>query len=264
MKIRELNLSLQKEIVISFFVISFSFILYIVITKLLKKIFFMKISLVNSKRSKTIFTLTKSIIKYLIIIFDIVIVLAIFNFNTSGLVTSLGIAGILIGLAVQDTVKDFLSGIFILYEDQYRVGDWVEISGFNGEVIGLELKTTKIKSYTGEIKIISNRTITEVINFSKNNLLAVVDITLPFEIELNVVENAIKEIIPSLEESIPNLKGKINYLGVRSFSRDGFELRLTVLAKSLKHWEVERLIRRRIKEQLEKKKIIIPNRFKVK
>ena len=87
------------------------------------------------KKKKTIISLVKNIIKYLIMIFVVLAILSIYGVDTKGIVTSIGVAGVIIGLALQDIVKDFLAGVLILFDNHYTIGDVVTIDGFTGEVV---------------------------------------------------------------------------------------------------------------------------------
>ena len=121
------------------------------------------------KKKKTIISLIKNILKWLIYIFVILSILSVYGVDTTGIIASLGVAGLVIGLALQDIIADFVAGIFILFDDQYIIGDVVEINGFKGEVIGFGLMSTKIKNATGDVLIISNSSFKEVKNFSRSN-----------------------------------------------------------------------------------------------
>ena len=108
------------------------------------------------KRKTTIVSLIKNIIKYIIAVIVIIMVLNLYGVNTTSIIASLGAASVIIGLAFQDIIKDFLAGVFIIFDNEYAVGDWVKINDFTGEVVSLGLKTTKIKAYRGEVKSLSN------------------------------------------------------------------------------------------------------------
>ena len=114
------------------------------------------------KRKSTVVGLINNIIKYLIAIIIIIMVLNIYGVNTKSIVASIGIVGAVIGLAFQDIIKDFLAGIFIIFDNAYAVGDWIKIDNFKGEVISMGLKTTKLRAYTGEIMILSNSSFNKV------------------------------------------------------------------------------------------------------
>ena len=124
-----------------------------VVTAIIKKI--SKNKYVDNKK-KTIISLIKNIIKWLIFIFVTLSILSVYGVDTTGIIASLGVAGLVIGLALQDIIADFVSGIFILFDDQYTIGDIIEINGFKGEVIGFGLMSTKIKKYTGDVLILAN------------------------------------------------------------------------------------------------------------
>ena len=145
------------------------------------------------KKKKTIISLIKNIFRYSIYIFVILSILSVYGVDTSGILASLGIAGLVIGLALQDIIADFVAGIFILFDDQYIIGDIVEINGFKGEVIQLTLKSTRLKSATGEVMILANRMITDVINHTIENSLAVVDLEVSYNADLDKTEKILKD-----------------------------------------------------------------------
>src|SRR5699024_1893706 len=107
---------------------------------------------------------------------------------------SLGVVGVVVGLALQDILKDFIAGFTIMLENQYTVGDTVTIGTFKGEVISLSLKTTKLKAYTGEVNIIANRNVIEVINHSIENSLAVVNVSVDYSEDIEKVEKVLNEL----------------------------------------------------------------------
>src|SRR5699024_10540910 len=104
-------------------------------------------------------------------------------------------AGVAIGFGVQSLVRDVISGFFIVFEDQFSVGDYVIASGVEGEVEEIGLRTTKIKSCTGEQNVIPNGNITQVVNYSIHNCLAIVDINILYENDVTTAENIIEDVI---------------------------------------------------------------------
>ena len=123
----------------------------------------------EKKRRQTTIHLCQNILKYAYAIITLIILLQIFGVNTKSLIAGLGIAGVVIGLALQDALKDIISGMAIIMDDYFVVGDLVEIKGFKGTVISLGLKATKIQNENGAINILTNRTIDNVINYSKKS-----------------------------------------------------------------------------------------------
>ena len=251
---------LSREVIGTILVIAFSILLYEILKSLIKEMLRINFTRINESKNKTIEGLIFSIMKYVIIIIDVLIILNLYGVDTNAIIASLGVVGIVAGLAVQDTLKDFVSGVFILAEDLYRVGDTVKIGDFKGEVIYLGLKTTRVKAYTGEIKMISNRNITEIINYSKDNSLAIVDVATEYSESTAKIEKVLTDLCERLSKEIPNLKGDVELLGIVSLGDDSVQFRIIAPTEPMEHFAVERLIRKEVKEQFKKNKINIPFR----
>ena len=249
---------LIKEIVAPILIIFFSIIIYKIIKNIVTKTFSLKLNKTNAKKQETLIGIINNIIKYFIMIIALIMILNVFGIDTKTLITSLGVVGLVAGLAVQDLLKDIISGVSIIFENQFYVGDTIEVNGFKGEVIHLGIKTTKLKSYTGEIKIISNRNITEVINYSLSNSLAVVNFQVSYEDNTEKVENVLKNLCTQLTKQLDNIKGEVQLLGVTKLNDSGVDYRITVETLPLKHFEIEREILKKVKVELEKNNITIP------
>lgn len=249
---------LIKEIVAPTLIISISILIFGIFKRITKKIIESKAGFGDVKKHKTILVLINNVIKYLILIIDILLILEVFHIDTKTVVASLGVLVGVIGLALQDSLKDFLAGFFILFENQYKLGDYVTIGDFTGEVIALGMKTTKIKSYTGNVKIISNRFITEVINHSLKDSLAVVDVPVGYEEDTEAVEQILKKICAKLSKEIEELTGKVEVLGVEQLDDSSIVFRVVAPCKPMTHYRVQRELRKKIKVMLEFNQITIP------
>lgn len=247
-----------KEIVGPIIVILFFYILYMIIKKIMKKSIKLQLSKVDLRRKKTITNILLNIIKYLFVIIAILIILSIYGINTSAIITSLGVVGVVVGLGFQDIIKDFLSGISIIIENQFTLGDTVTINNFKGEVIFLGLKTTRLKAYTGEIKIISNRNIQEVINHSLGMSLAIIDIPVSYDEDQKKIEKILTDLCVKLTDELLNINGKVNLLGINSFEESAIVYRITVETKPMKHFEIQREILKQVKMEFDKRKLEIP------
>ena len=210
------------------------------------------------KRAKTINSLIINVIKYVIIVFEIIAILANFGINVQSILAGVGITAAIMGLAFQDIVKDFLAGISIIMEDQYEIGDTVEVNNFMGEVIALGLKTTRIRNYKGQTLIIANHTINQIINYNLNNSLAVVDISVGYDYDSDKVEATLNKMAENLYKKIPKATGKINILGINELEASGVIYRVTVETLPAEHIGVERLLRKEIKKTLDEANIKIP------
>lgn len=248
---------LIKEVIAPIIIILSSLLIYFVIKRILKRVF--KIRKSATKKEKTIYSLINNIIKWFIIIIAFLMILDVFGVDTKTLVASLGVLGLVVGLALQDILKDFISGLFIIFENQYCIGDVIEVKGFKGEVINLGLKTTRVRSYTGEVKIIPNRNVEDVINYSQMSSLAVVDVSVAYEENYDRVEKIVNNLLEKLnKKKIPNVKGDIKLLGITKLGDSSIEIRIVVETASYEHFEVERILRKEIKLAFDKENIKIP------
>lgn len=200
-------------VIISFII---SIVIYVIISLIINLTLKIKIAKIETSKKKTIASLSKNVFKYIIFIFEIIVLLKIFDFDTSTLVASIGLMGAVIGLAFQDLLKDLITGIFIIVEDQYRIGEIVFIDSFKGEVIFLGLKSTKLKSTNGDIKIIPNGKIVNVVNYSREKNEITAKLNVSGENDIALVEKVIDNIMEELKKHKKIYK--CLYLGINKLS----------------------------------------------
>ena len=225
-----------------------------VVKLIIKKI--SKNKYVDNKK-KTIISLIKNIIKYLIYIFVVLSILSVYGVDTSGIIASLGVAGLVIGLALQDIIADFVAGIFILFDDQYTLGDIVEINGFKGEVIGFGLMSTKIKNATGDVLILSNSSFKEVKNFSRNNSVLLINLDVSYDTDIDKLEKVLND----MEEEVlkfENVIGNYKLLGVNEFSSSSIKYLVSLECKANCQYQIKRDYLKLVKKLFDKNKIEIP------
>ena len=247
-----------KEVVGPILVICISILINGVIKNVVHRFFHItkkRLTTKEEKRTITVVSLITNIIKYIIILIDVIIILGIYGIPTTSIIASLVAVGVVLGLALQDTLKDFVSGFFMITENQYRMGDWVDIGNFQGEVINIGLKTTQIRAYTGEVKIISNRTITEVINYNLANSLAIVDVPIPYEEDYEKAEDVLKKLCDHLTNTLEKIKGNVTLLGINEYGNQGLIYRITVDTIPTEHYGVQREIRKQVKKVLDENNI---------
>lgn len=232
--------------------------IYSIIIKMISSI--SKIDIKKSKgldkRKNTIIALIKSIIKYLIALIVIIMVLGVYGVNTTSLIASLGVATAIIGLAFQDTIKDFLAGVFLIFDNAYAVGDTVKINDFMGEVIALGLKTTKIRSYTGEVMILSNSSFTEVINYNLNNTKVLIKVPVSYDINMEKLEKVLNNIKTIIEEEKDVYS--MDLLGIDEFGDSSINYAIMLECVPLTHHAIRRKLLGIIKREFDKNNIVIP------
>lgn len=238
--------------------IAVGMLIYIVVAKMITSI--SKIDIKHSKgidkRKNTIIVLIKNVIKYVIAIIVIIMILNVYGVNTTSLIASLGAATVIVGLAFQDIIKDFLAGIFLVFDNAYAVGDIVEINGFTGEVVSLGLKTTKIKAYTGEVKILANSSFNEVINYNLNHSKMLIYVPVPYHIDIEKLESVLSEVKKKAEkeENIYSME----LLGIEEFGDSAIKYAVVIDCVSMSHYGAKRKVLKDIKLLFDKEGIEIP------
>lgn len=246
------NLLKNNKFIYPVLTVLLSILIYIFIKNFLKKIFGYenKKLHMDNRKVKSINLLFVNTLKVLIIAIDAIIILEIYGIKTTTLLTSLGALGIVVGLAFQDTLKDVFAGIFIIIQNQFIVGDFVEINGFKGEVIGIGLKITRIKAYTGEVAIISNRNIDKIINYNLSESRAMVDISIDYDEDVDRVIDILNKMSDRLDKNIKYTTDKIEVLGVQKFGDSYIVIRVSVLTKPMKNFIVERELNKLVLQEL--------------
>lgn len=242
------------------FIIVFWRIVNVVLNKVINNIFkFSPKFRMDDKKSNTLSSLMKSIVRYTIYIIMSISILNVLDIPTQSILAAAGLGGLAIGFGAQNLVKDVISGFFILFEDQYAVGDYVTIGSATGDVEDIGLRITKIRAFNGDLHIIPNGEIKTVINHSRGNSLAIIDIGIAYEADIN---KAIKVLNDIGERYYENNKDRVvelpSVLGITGFGDSDVKIRMIVKTVSLKHWSVEREIRKEIKEAFDRDNIEIP------
>lgn len=247
-----MNPIIIKQLGISLLIVVGSFVVYYLLSKVIKQF---KFHGMNDRKRETFISVVDNILKYVLVVVALFLILDSFNVDANTLLASIGVIGVVIGVAIQDVIKAFLAGFFIIFDDQYNVGDIVTINGFKGEVIALGLKTTKIQSEIGDIKSISNNNVTEVINHTLSDNLAIVDIKVTYENDLKLVEELLKQFCEQSIKKIKNVEKEVKLLSYNNYYEYGVEFRLVAKVKPLKIEEVSREIRKEITNLLKEKNI---------
>ena len=231
-------------------VVIIGLILYYVARYIVKKAIFKNI---DEKKSSPLRVITKYI-KYFYFILLGLVVLKVYGIDVSAMLTGVGIAGIIIGLAVQDALKDIIRGISIISENYYKTGDIIKYKDNTGIVLDLGVKTTKIKDlYTDNIVSIANRNIEQVEIVSNSIYL---DIPMPYEVKLSKAEACISEIIEEIKKNEKVLDA--SYKGVSNLSDSSIDYKLYVSANPKNKLQVRRDTLRVVLEVMDKHKIEVP------
>ena len=216
------------------------------------------LKVVQKQRIDTITTLLLNIIKYIIVVLTILAIISLYGFNIKSILAGLGIGTALIGLAFQDLAKDLIAGFSIITEGEYEIGDTIEINGFMGEVVFIGLRTTRIRNFKGATKIIANHYMDNIINYSNNNSLAVVDVSIAYEVNEEKIDKAFNNLQNNLNGKLEYATKDIEIWGVHELADSGVIYRVVVETKPMKHIITERTLRKEIKKEFDKIGVKIP------
>ena len=205
----------------------------------------------SERRQKTILKLVQSVISYVVYFSAILAVLSVLNINVAGLLAGAGIAGLAIGFGAQSLVKDVISGFFIIFEDQFGVGDHIKLNNAEGTVVEIGLRTTKVRGSSGEQHIIPNGAIGTVINYSVNDTSTFVDFDIPVTKNIDEVERRVQAYLNTLPEQYKELTKIPLLMGVQNFTQTNATVRIKVETVSMQHNKMARIIRKDLLSLLE-------------
>jgi small conductance mechanosensitive channel len=213
------------------------------------------------QRTETLGSVLRSVAALVIYTVAGFMALSEFDVNLGPLIASAGIVGIAFGFGAQSLVKDFLSGIFMLVEDQYGVGDVIDVGDATGAVEEVKLRITKIRDVHGTLWHVPNGEIRRVANKSQAWARAVLDVEVAYDTDLERAMAVIKQVADEVwEAALPNatVLEEPEIWGVERFGADAISIRLVVKVEPAEQWSTAREIRRRLKEAFDEHGIEIP------
>lgn len=213
---------------------------------------------ISERRTVTVAKLLENIVAYVVMFIMLIAILGVFNINASGLLAGAGVIGLAVGFGAQSLVKDVITGLFILLEDQFSVGDYVKIGQFEGVVLEIGLRTTKVKSWTGEIHTLPNGSIVQVTNYSVSNSVAFVDVSISYEADIAKAEQVIEELLEELPAQYEQMVTTPQLLGVQTLAASEVILRVIAEVEPMQHAVIARALRKEIKNRLDLHGIEIP------
>lgn len=215
----------------------------------------------DERRSNTLTKLLLNVVHYVVYFLVGLTILNNLGLDVTTLIAGAGVAGLAIGFGAQSLVKDVITGFFLIFEDQFGVGDHVMINTNNqvvGNVIEVGLRISKVRAFTGEVHIIPNGQITQVTNYSKANSLAVLDFSVAYESDLDKVYAVLEEVGKKAKEELETIVAEPVVAGLQMFGASDVVVRMTVETLPMEHYVVGRAIRKMVKEAFDREGIEIP------
>lgn len=213
---------------------------------------------VNNRRANTIGEILKKIVKYVLYFIGIVMILDMFNVNTTSILATAGIGGLAVGFGAQSLVKDIITGFFILFEDQYAVGDYVKIESLEGTVEELGLRVTKLRDFSGDLHIIPNGRVQVVTNKTRGAMRALINVSIAYEENIDNAIKVLEKVCEDIKSNNDSILDGPTILGVTDLGESNISITIVAKAKPMEQWAVEREIRKKVKEAFDRENIEIP------
>ncbi len=215
----------------------------------------------RAQRARSLGTLLKSIVTTVVFGIAIVMALSEIGVNVAPILASAGVLGLAIGFGAQNLVKDFLSGVMMMVEDQYGVGDVVDLGEAVGTVEAVGLRVTRVRDVNGTVWYVRNGEILRVGNQSQNWARTVLDVNVGYHEDLVRVRRVLEEVAHGLWED-EDYSGLVieepEVWGVENLTPEGVVVRVTLKTAPLQQWVVAREMRQRIKARFDHEGIEIP------
>lgn len=220
--------------------------------------FFVKIFFRGTKRNKTIGIIFSGIMRYVLILSALFLILGAWGVEATTLLAGAGILGLAISFGAQSLIEDILSGLFIISEKQFAIGDVIEIDGFRGKVVEMSIRTTKFENISGDMKIMNNSDIRGAINTSSNLSPAICDIAISYTEDLERVEKVIYKNLEGIRERMVAIIDGPYYFGVQDLGDSSVILRVVGYVHEDKKLQAIRDLNREMKIIFDKNNIQIP------
>jgi small conductance mechanosensitive channel len=209
-------------------------------------------------KAKTLQALFKSVLRYAIYFFVALTVVEALGVPTGSIIASAGIVGLAIGFGAQNLVRDVITGFFILMEDQFGVGEYIEVFGVAGEVEEVGLRITKLRDFSGALHIVPNGSIDRVTNHHRGALRALVDVRVLHEEDPERVQSILAQVAAEVAKEVPTIVEGPRALGIADVTEAGMIFRIWARTQPMEQWAVEREIRRRVKLAFDREGIHTP------
>jgi moderate conductance mechanosensitive channel len=248
-------------------IVFISRVLFEVVYLLVEEVLFKDQNLtdIQTSRRLTLVPLFRSFLQYFVYFAAIISILYTVDIDPTPILAGAGIVGIAVGLGAQTLINDIVCGFFILFENYYLVGDYIEAGKAEEKVVegvveAIELRTTRIRHPNGQLQIIRNGDIGSITNYSKQYIFAVVEVGVPYDSNLTHVYKVIEEVGQQLKRDDPNVLEGTQIDGVESLGESNLLLRTLTKVKPGKHLQIQRVLRKIFTDALLREGIVIPIR----
>jgi len=215
----------------------------------------------RTKRADTLTAIVRTVSRIFIVLASSMMILKEIGIEIAPILATAGVGGLALGFGAQSLVKDVISGFFLLFEDQVRVGDIVQIDGRGGQVEKITLRTISIRDLSGNVHVIPNGSVNVVMNMTKDYSRYVFDVSVALREDPDEVFAVLREIGAEMQQDPqygPSILEPLEILGVDSFAASAVVIKARIKTLPIKQWAVGREFNRRMKKRFDERGIEIP------
>ena len=213
----------------------------------------------KNRHAETIKSLLCNCLKYVVVIYGIVFGLSILGVNMVAVIASLGVLGLIVGFGAQTLIEDVITGLFIIFEGQFHVGDIIAIDNYRGTVTSIGIRTTQITDAGGNIKVINNSDIRTLVNLSEVASVAIADVGISYAADLEKAEKVVNELCDALPSTYPGVfHDKPTFAGVQELADSAVVLRVSANVGEPDIYAARRILLRELKLAFDRSGIEIP------
>lgn len=212
---------------------------------------------IDAQRAVTLRGLLRSVLRYAVDTAAVLMVLSELGFNTNALLASVGVVSLAVGFGAQSLVRDVLAGFFILFEDQFQVGDHVELAGVEGFVQEIGFRVTKVRAWDGSLHIIPNGEITRVRNAARSPMRVMFEVRVAYEEDIDRALQVLQAVCDRFRGD-PRVTNGPMVLGVSGFADSWLNVLIWGHAEPGQQWAVTRELRLAVKKALDEAGIQAP------
>jgi len=199
----------------------------------------------KSHRGKTVVSLLSSLTRYVAALVILCWGLSLFNVDVNTIVASVGVVALVVGFGAESLIADLVTGIFMLFENQYNVGDIVEVNGFRGTVKEIGIRTTCIMDTGKNVKIINNSDMKNILNRSDNASIAAATIDIPYSTDLEKLEARLPALMKEIYDRHSDVMlAEPRYIGVQTLGESGISLKFIVETEEDNIFSTPRILNR--------------------
>lgn len=215
----------------------------------------------QGKRVDTLMTLTRSIARYVVYFIALLLILNQFGLarSMSSLIAAAGVGSLAIGFGAQNLVKDVVTGLFMMFENQFAVGDYIKTDEAEGTVEATAMRVTYLRSLKGDQIIVPNGSISRVVNYTRGGYVASITVSTAYEADTRTVIAVIDKAVQDYaKEHTELIEAEPVVLGITAFGESSVDIGVTCKVKPMKQWEVERGMRLAVKEAFDAQGVEFP------